>query len=267
MSDEKPTVSEEKVEQIKIELIEEIRKHEGLEKEILKTLKIKKGRGEALRSFFQHPAILLIIGFFLTSIVGALLTTYWQSIDKEKQDAQAVKQNKIKNKQAIADEVSKIALKTHTATSDMLSLYQEGTMEKIEKDVLLERIKYWQDTSREWRERCPILIVKTEEQFDLPEIHQSFKKLSELRGKIGHEYVSLTDTIKTEGWKASKKPCKGDECLAKDCDKLDIENSHFLRRLRCTLEMNNEMKEKTLYLLKEMAKEIKSDENAAPQSK
>jgi hypothetical protein len=260
-----PLVSDEVVLSIKAELLEEIEKQDELRKEILESLRIR-GRG---RNFFNHPAMLLIIGFFLTSVVGTILTSSWQERDKRKQDARLLKELTLKNKTEVINETSALILQTYSASSDMIAVFQRGEIPEIRQKVLLERMDYWQKASREWRQKYPILERRLKSHFRDTEIHKDFLEVITLRGRLGIEIPNWRSAIYREGWKLIDVKCNEEECAPKcelkDCQPVDCtkpaEEKYFFNRVRCTNIHNEEMKRKALAIIDRMMNEVRIDEN------
>ena len=248
------SVSEEKISQLREELLEEIKKDDDLKKEVLNALKVGNSRSE----FLKHPITLLILGFLLTSGVGSLLTLIWQNMEKSKQIAQTARQNSIQAKNQTADELSKLILQAYSSSADMLALYQKGEMPEIREKILLERMEYWQKNSREWREKIPILEIKIQGQFKDQSIRDDFLKMLNVRWNIGNEIPNLRDDIKSEGWDVIKKPCLDKECEPDDCPNIGAD-AHFRKKVRCVVSENEDMKDTGLIIIRKMLEEVKNE--------
>jgi hypothetical protein len=263
-------ISAEQLAKIKADLTEEIQKQTELKKQIVKLLEIDR----PWSNLFQQPVILLVLGFLLTSVAGTFLTSLWQEKDKRKQNAQLVKQLNLKNKTEIMNETSSLILQTYAASSDMIALFQRGELPDIREKVLLERLEYWQKTSRQWREKYPIVEREILGSFRDEQIHDDFLQVVELRGKLGVEIPNWRTAIVKKGWKLIDEKCNAKNCAPKcernncpatDCEKPEQEQ-YFFNRVRCTNIHNEEMKEKTLGLIDRMIAEIKFDETSASEN-
>jgi preprotein translocase subunit Sss1 len=63
---------------------ERIREVENLKESIRKELQ-KPKKDELISGFFAHPAVLLILGFVLTGLVGGALTDKWKAREWDNQ--------------------------------------------------------------------------------------------------------------------------------------------------------------------------------------
>lgn len=256
MSKEKPPfITEDQFQKLRDELLEETKNQDDLKSEILKSLQVK----SRWKEITYNPAFLLVVGFILTSGIGAFLTNLWQEKDKKKQAVQTITQNTLKNKTEILNETSKIILQTYAATSDMILIYENGEIPSIRDKVLLERMDYWQKTSREWREKFPVLEKKLKQQFTDPKVSEYFTEIISLRGTIGGEIPDWRTEIQEKGWNIINHKCIGDKCADPDCANVDDEK-FFANKIRCTNIHNEAMKEKTLLIIEAMMAEIKKDE-------
>lgn len=252
-------ISKKQFQELKDELLEEAKKQDDLRNEILKSLRIKRG----WRDLLSHPAILLIIGFVLTSVIGAFLTAYWQNKDKEKQNTQLIKQNKLANKSEIMNETSRLVFQTYVAASDMIYLFQNGEMPEIREKILLERLEHWQKTSREWREKSPVLEKKMRNHFRNDEIFKFFNEIISLRVDIGTEIRYWRGEIKEKGWDIINDKCRGPGCGPPNCKNV-LGEKYFASKVRCTNGRNDDMQKKALAVIEYMMEEIKADEADVP---
>lgn len=202
----------EEMESLKNEVVAEIRK-ESFKKELLEELEMR-GFRASLRKTAQHPAVLLILGFGLTSLLGSGLTFLWQNKANAKQESRAAEQRDfeqrqnsrqrlIQQKYLLVDEVAKAVAETSTAAEDILDAW-----DRANKQAYPERLKYWQvEGSRKWRVANKTLIPKLSSTFRDPQVGAIFDKIIEHRSYIGNYIVNLRVLHDRLGWAGMEK-CK-----------------------------------------------------------
>ena len=229
------------------EVIAEIRK-ETFKKEILEELGMR-GFRASVRKTAQHPAVLLILGFALTSALGGGLTFLWQNKANAKQESraaqqrdfeqkQAARQRLIQQKSALIDEVAKAVAETSTAAEDILDAF-----ERSNRRAYPERLKYWQsEGSRKWRVASKLLIPKLNSTFRHKQVNACFQTLIGHRSYIGNDIANLEGLHARLGWKRMETDKEAEELLAEAHVKI------------------NEMAAELETLMSVMADEIKVDE-------
>jgi hypothetical protein len=239
--------SQQDLEALRNEVVAEIRK-EAFKKQILEELEMR-GFKASVRKTAQHPAVLLILGFALTSALGGGLTFLWQNKANAKQESrtalqrdfeqkQAARQRLIQQKSALIDEVAKAVAETNTAAEDILDAF-----ERSNKRAYPERLKYWQsEGSRKWRVASKLLIPKLSSTFRDKQVNACFQTLIGHRAYIGNDIVNLESLHARLGWKRM------------DADK---EAAELLKDAHAKI---NQMAAELEKLMGVMADEIKVDE-------
>lgn len=140
MSQEREELKQ-KLKEVLVEL-----ENESFKNEVLKELK---EAAQKKSSAFQHPAILLILGFLLTTGGGTWLTYYWQGQDQQKQRQELAHERAIQQKYEIADQINKAVAEAYTGTHVALALLSSPKSKPGDKQAA-EREAYWNQTNRSW---------------------------------------------------------------------------------------------------------------------
>src|SRR5216683_6560987 len=98
---------------------------EGLKDEIRRSLQAEPPQS-GWSKFWQHPAILLVLGFIFTGIAGSGLTYLWKQRDWKNQQAYLVEQRSLDRKTAVIENTFKEVATTSAAADDLLSTYYGG---------------------------------------------------------------------------------------------------------------------------------------------
>jgi hypothetical protein len=147
----------------------------------------------SVSKFFQHPAVLLVIGFALTGVIGALLTSRWQrrewnrqhNVESEewnRQQRRLVAIKEIDAKYGIVDELTRAVGSRNAAVTSVitpmtqlsgpeLSAAQEGPMNE------------WQKAVYAWRVSSQTLRLKIAAHIKDVTAANNFKEIAE-RGRI-----------------------------------------------------------------------------------
>ena len=229
---------------IKDELLDELRKQDNLKKELLKELQPTDWASSFSR-FIQHPALLLIIGFLLTSGLGAGVTYFWQKRERIEGQRQAAHKLEMEKKHAIAGDILKSVAETTTAVEDLIKLYLDGEPDKVVRGQMeTERLQYWQSTSRDWRVISKVLQQETKDHFEDQAAQNLFKDIISKRFDIGLAVAAHRFKIKQWHWKVP-----------------DAEKEPFKKDLRNTLKLKEDMLENMRSLIATLNQEIKKDES------
>lgn len=229
---------------IKDELLDELRKQDNLRKELLKDLQPTDWASSFSR-FIQHPALLLIIGFLLTSGLGAGVTYFWQKRERIEGQRQAAHKLEMEKKHAIAENILKSVAETNTAVEDLVNLYFNSEPDKVVRDQMeTERLQYWQSTSRDWRVTSKILQQQIKDHFENQAAQNLFKDIITKRFDIGQNLAAHRFKIKKWDWEIP-----------------DAEKEPFKNDLRNTLKLKEDMLEDMRSLIKTLIQEITKDES------
>jgi hypothetical protein len=172
---------------VKKEIIDEIRK-DMRSKEVLRALDETTWRSSA-STFFQHPAILVVLTFIVTSLLGTQITTAWQS-----------KQRELDQKYGIIDLVNRSVSDNLTAAQDIVGLYQQEKDALNRAEIETERWTYWQQKSREWRVNSNVIPQRLKGNFKDPEVQAIFQKLSQTAFDLSLYIKDLKSDVDHHSW-------------------------------------------------------------------
>jgi hypothetical protein len=140
------------------EIVKEINK-DSVKDDALAKLK-KRNWGELISKFFQHPAVLLVIGFAISGYIGTRITTNWQHQEWEKQQRRGLDFRGFDQKHEIIDEITKSVGEINAAAIAVVSpLGQRVSDKQLIRDEA-EQIKDWRKASNEWGVKSTILKLK-----------------------------------------------------------------------------------------------------------
>jgi len=219
---------------------ERIREIESLKAEIRKEIQPDKPESK-ISKFFRHQAVLLVLGFGLTTLVGGALTSWWKSREWKNQQHYLAQQRALDKKYALMDETFKEVAATTTAAEDVLNLYYGRNWTKAD---FKERSDQWHQTSRQWRIAEKHLDQSLRTGFNDPAIQKKFEELVVTRKVLGNDIGNLLrlEFPKTSKTAAGRKKQKEfDDALAE--------------RLR----KDNDMVNETLKLLTECGKFMQTE--------
>ncbi len=185
--------------ELKKEILAEIRK-ELLKREILKELEeaekppptfFHRPAFKALSSFFQHSAVLLLIGFILTGVIGSALTSAWQNNSWMTQQSLLAKQRILDQKYELASSVAKAIGDTHAAPTSVLLLFTNEDTPQNRQTELPKRVDYWRQTHREWLINNNVLLQKITVYVKNPNARTTFNAIIQERKQTNNSVVNL----------------------------------------------------------------------------
>lgn len=163
-----PTVvitSEEK-EQLKREILEELRRQDSLKSDIVKELR-PSGWKEVIPQIAKHPVFVLVMGFFLTGVLGTFLTYRWQqrewdrqqikeSTEWREQQIRLLRTREIEEKHEIVEQVTKLVSDNNAAAKNiLLRLEQWRNKEEVFKEYI-QLMQNWNSNSSLLQQRVAI---------------------------------------------------------------------------------------------------------------
>lgn len=150
----------------------------------------------------RHPLVLLILGFVLTGILGTWITLGFQSREwKWQQEIQSSEWNKqqirlvqireVDQKYGIIDEVTKAVVEHDSAAMDAVGTltWKQGDRRRLDEGP--ERLKHWDQTSKEWRVTSQKLLQKLIIHFKNPRVQLIFEAAIERRRQIANDILGL----------------------------------------------------------------------------
>ena len=145
-----------------------------------------------IKEFFEHKAVLLVLGFGLTTVTGGLLTSHWKHLEWRNQQDYLLQQHDLDKKTELINQVIKSISETNTSAEDILALYYYPGWKTEE---IRERRQNWQNTSRAWRVESKILQQQLRIYFADPNIASKFDDIIDKRDNLGNIIVNLPQNI------------------------------------------------------------------------
>lgn len=139
-------------------------------------------------SGFQQQLILLLLGFFLTAVVGGALTAWWKSRDAKNQRQYLAEQRALDKTYSLIAKTSQEVATTIAAADDVLAGYYGSGWSSKEID---ERRDNWTRTSRTWRINCQVLRAEMAASISDPTVVKSFDEIIKKRRQLGNDIVNL----------------------------------------------------------------------------
>lgn len=188
---------------------------------------------------FQHPAFLLILGFFLTGVVGTWLTSRWQSREQERQQRQIANQRAIQQKYDIADQINKAVSETYTAAQVMSHLIAARPINQKDTEAA-ERETFWNHAIRNWIPNSLLLQQRVAINFRDETAALDYKTIVTDTENMSSDINESLGVVKQTNWRALSK--KDLDSYSKDigdrkiriltaADKIRDESEQLLRRL------------------------------------
>jgi hypothetical protein len=215
---------------------------ESFKNEVLQELKeaAKKRKSSPL----QHPAFLLILGFFLTGVVGTWLTSAWQSVRQEKERKQLAHEYALKQKYEVMDQINKAIAEAQTGAHVMVYVLTYGSGGKPSK-ALEERETYWNQARRSWLINSQVLKQKLAINFTNSEALELYQKIIAEGDDMAQRLNDLHERLKKSNWRDPKLT-----------DVIDT-RVNSIRTI-------NEIERKTNLLLNHLKQEIQKEQVAQP---
>jgi len=183
---------------------EKIQETEAYKAEVCRALE-KKDSSSPL-SDFQKQALLLFIGFLLTTFAGGILTAYWKEKDAQNQQLYLARRHALDKAYSVIDATAKEVATTIAAADDILITYYGDEWSSTDID---ERRQNWTRTSRNWRVSSEVLSAETAAIFNDKDIDSMFREILQKRVLLGNAIINLP---------RSKKEIEGDKQLKGELD-------------------------------------------------
>lgn len=215
---------------------------ESFKNEVLQELKEASKKRKS--SPFQHPAFLLILGFFLTGVVGTWLTSAWQSVQQAKERKQLAHEYALKQKYEVVDQVNKAIAEAQTGGQVMVYVLTYGSGGKMSK-AMEERETYWYQARRNWLINSQVLQQKLSINFNNSEALTLYQQIITEGDDMAGRLNDLYELLKKSNW---KKP--------EPTDVIDVRVN--------SIRTMNEIQRKTHLLLNHLKEEIRKEEESQP---
>lgn len=221
--------------------------NESFKNEVLKELKDasqKKPPG-----FWQHPAFLLVLGFFLTTVLGTWLTLFWQGRDQQKQREQLAHERSINQKYEVADQINKAVAEAYTATHVALhllasELHNVRTKEDAGREV------FWNQAIRAWIPTSLVLQQKLAVNFKDDAAAAEYQKIIDDMEQIS---VNINEGLGAVREKGSVRPNKKN---------VTDKTAAIQNKIKETTTLADGLRDRTAHLLKMLVDDIHVEESA-----
>lgn len=150
---------------------------EAIKKEIVDELKNSQKGG--LGSLAQHPAVLLLLGFILTTGVGTWFTYYWQDKQQINQREQQSHERALQQKYEFIEQTNRAVAELYTAANVILYLLSYNLDAKSFDKELPEREVVWKQNVRSWLVTSRILQQRIAVNFKGDEAKKLYQEISE----------------------------------------------------------------------------------------
>jgi hypothetical protein len=151
--------------------------------------KLKSGWPHYLGELFKHPAVLVLLTFACTSLLGDWLASAWQS-----------RQKALDEKYQITDQLNRAFAENITGAQDILGLYTYEANAKNRDEVEKERWLYWQQKSRDWRVSSEVISQKLKVNFQDSNIQKTFEGIKETQYQTSVDIKNLKYNVEATNW-------------------------------------------------------------------
>ena len=141
--------------------------------------------------FWKHPAVLLVLTFLFTGVVGSGLTTCWQDREWVGQQEYNATADATKERLATMNLATTEVATAFASVEDVLHLVTWEWPKKSQVVTLEERAQYWREQSRRWRVADKVLRARIRANFEDEEISNTFADISEDRELLGNYMQNL----------------------------------------------------------------------------
>jgi hypothetical protein len=164
-----------------------IRELETLRVEIRDELRPRQPESR-VAAFFRHEAVLLTLGFFLTTCLGSWLTYLWKQREESNARRALAHTSDLVAKEKLLLDLTEAVAATHTACHDVLGLYyfQDWPAERVKQ----AQDNYWRESER-WRTGSKVLRVRLAAHFESRDIHPAFEHIVDDRRELGNDINRL----------------------------------------------------------------------------
>lgn len=147
----------------------------------------KKGLGE----FAKHPAVLLLLTFLFTTLVGSVVTSWWQYQQWARQEALEANREVTKERVAVIALTAQSVAESFAAAEDVLHLFAFVWNRESHVATLKERAAHWTTRSREWRVAEKILAARVRSAFPDETTSDLLQSIMDDRTFVGNDIENL----------------------------------------------------------------------------
>jgi len=212
--------------------------------------------GSAESKGWAHPAVLLILGFTLTTATGGYLSHLWQAAQWDHQQERGWNDNLIKTKYAIIGEVNTRLGETLAAARGILPIVERDWSEKSQHAAISHRIDNWEKADLAWRTQTYWLRSRVGVYFDDPQASRDLDSVISSIRRLEQPLRSVVDRLHEPTAKESPSPvgCGSTKLPAHK----ESRKSALLRFAKCGDEALDNIDQEATALNTVLLKEIRS---------
>jgi hypothetical protein len=158
-------------------------------REEVKRLDVRKD--EPRKGFGEHPLVLLVIGFLLTTGAGSVVTSWWQYEQWSRQQHYRAAQDMTKERAAVMTFTAQSIAQSFTAAEDVLQLFAWDWRKGSNVAALKERAANWTVESRKWRTTEKVLLARVPAAYSDPQTAILLDDIVGARKRLGNDITNL----------------------------------------------------------------------------
>jgi hypothetical protein len=143
------------------------------------------------KEVLQHPATLLLLTFFLTSVCGSILTSWWQYQQWARQQQFRLEEQRTKEQLAVMNLTAQAVAESFASAEDVLHLFAWDWRPDSAVATLAERSAHWTLQSRRWRANEKILVARSQAAFRNKQVSDLLAALLVKRKYLGNDITNL----------------------------------------------------------------------------
>lgn len=176
---------------------------EYLKKEILDDLRGSLKQGG--KGFWENPAVLLLLGFLLTGVVGTWFTAYWQSQQQAVQRIEQARERALQQKYEISDQINKAVAEIYTASQVMLNplTYPPQNLKTFDQEIN-DREVFWKQANRAWLVSSQLLQQKLAVNFKSGEAGKLYGEIQESCLMVSFTFSDILPKLKKDKLRSLK---------------------------------------------------------------
>jgi hypothetical protein len=176
----------------------------------------------AISAFFRHPAVLLVLGFMSTGLIGGRLSEQWKQHDWINQQNYLLQRSALDKKYALVEETAKAIAERNTSAEDILASYTWNWSRK----EISDRRDRWQAESPKWRIASAAISQKLATYYKDPGVSRKFDEVIRKQKLLGNKVVNLLTGYYATQEDADK--AKGESLKLIDDIKADLQDCGVL---------------------------------------
>lgn len=159
-------------------------------------------KAEKKEGFWRHPAVLLVLGFLCTGLIGSVVTSWWQYQQWFREQQYRAAADATKERLAVMTLTSESVADSFAAAEDVLQLFAFEWRENSSVMTLKQRAESWQTASRKWRVAEKVLMARIGANYDQKTVEQ-FYTITLRRRRLGNDITNLLSIADEKGGRYS----------------------------------------------------------------